>query len=669
MALGLSRDSICNLSDLIHPSDEKDGGLTKNDFDYLSGDEGDSDEVALGMDVDDDDDGQATNKNNKNNSHKKRSLMARNENDNARKANPKNGVGTNEKNIPQKNNLNLPSSSYGKYTGFDTSAYDEDYTYFDPYAPLGVTTTTQQHNNDVWCFPWIGGNTPEPNSKENKNTTTTTTTTNPASFKSPADAYYDDYTGYDPYAPVPFGGQKKENVFCCLFPWATSKSHLENNNYYMTGPEQPEATTVDQATSSQTAQATPTKDGTTAATTSSSRDEDESSTGSEMLGEKLTDKDRLALLARLRLSEPEGTTDGGGVGSSTTSNNSNNNKNNNKDDNGVNKAKTPLKGILKRCSSTRNTRDASQSSNKQNGGRRALFPVYEVKSTKKKEDNRNVEFAPMARVVTVKSQKNMTRLEKAAVWWQKKDFDDFKRTGRLVAKAMLQGGSEVWLMTNPSWRQPGKSTKELHQSATKASNEKDVSNKWWHKFGHSRRGLEHIASIDEGKQRQINVKVAVRAVLDEQRKQRIHRKTDIERIRSVYHQYNFWARELSLAAGASDEEAVQSNFCESRKSREFYIEHHREKEGRTVPSHVPDFMKPSDKNVTSQMLDANTVTQIQLRRNPVQQQPSHDSQISGNSIAKKAAGFGTGDEHVNMSAVLSGMGAVADKTPPSVRAN
>eukprot|EP00521_Asterionellopsis_glacialis_P008921 CAMPEP_0195285670 /NCGR_PEP_ID=MMETSP0707-20130614/3415_1 /TAXON_ID=33640 /ORGANISM="Asterionellopsis glacialis, Strain CCMP134" /LENGTH=623 /DNA_ID=CAMNT_0040345195 /DNA_START=31 /DNA_END=1898 /DNA_ORIENTATION=+ len=622
MALGLSRDSMCNLTALVHSSDEKDGGLSKNEFDYLSGDEGDSDEVALGMDVENDED--QGRKNIIRNNNAGSNAIPNKNGKNQTKRQTSSVPSTDRKNEPSEkmnNKVNLPASSYGKYTGFNTNAYDDDYTSFDPYAPL-TTKPANQQQNDAWCFPWSGESQEQPDSHS----------------KSSDDAYYDDYTGYDPYAPIPFGGEKKDSVFCCLFPWATSKSHLENTPR----PELSEA--KKQQTSLETTEAISTKEG---SSKSLNRDDDECSTGSEMLGEKLTDKDRLALLARLRLSEPEGTTDGGSAASMK------------KEDAEESSGKAPLKGILKRCSSARNTRDVNETS-KQNG-RRALFPVYEAKS-KKKEDNRNVQFAPMARVVTVKSQKNMTHLEKASIWWQKKDFDDFKRTGRLVAKAMLQGGSEVWLMTNPSWRHLGKSTKELHQSATKASNEKDVSNKWWHKFGHSRRGLEHIASIDEGKQRQINVKVAVRAVLDEQRKQRIHRKVDAERIRSVYHQYNMWGRELSLAAGASDAEAVQSNFCESRKSREFYIEHHREKEGRSMPSHVPDFMKPSDKNVTSQMLDANTVSQIRLRRNPVQKQPVHESQIrDADSIAKKAAGFGTGDEHVNMSAVLSGMGAVADK--------
>jgi hypothetical protein len=123
----------------------------------------------------------------------------------------------------------------------------------------------------------------------------------------------------------------------------------------------------------------------------------------------------------------------------------------------------------------------------------------------------------MARVMTVKSQKDMENSEKAEVWWQKSDYEQFRKTGRMITKAMLEGGSEIWLATNQSWQllnQGRQSTLKsvyslaerqaaLKKGDLKAKKEyEETRDKWWHKFGHSRRGLEHIASIDEGRQRQ-----------------------------------------------------------------------------------------------------------------------------------------------------------------------
>lgn len=221
----------------------------------------------------------------------------------------------------------------------------------------------------------------------------------------------------------------------------------------------------------------------------------------------------------------------------------------------------------------------------------------------------------------------------------------------MVARAMLQSGSEVWLMTNPSWS----NNKGAGAEQQPPKKEKYEDNKWWHRFGHSRRGLEHVASIDEGQQRQQNVKQGVLAVIQEQ-----NRQSDRERIRTVYARLNTWARELALAAGASDAEAVKSNFCDDRRSREFYLLQHR---GKRPFGHVPDFMKqPTDGTVTLAMLDTFTVSQIRSRRNQAQAAPRFQDVLTNRynaSIAKKAAGFGTGDENVNMSAVLTGMGGIS----------
>jgi hypothetical protein len=186
--------------------------------------------------------------------------------------------------------------------------------------------------------------------------------------------------------------------------------------------------------------------------------------------------------------------------------------------------------------------------------------------------------------------------------------------------------------------------------------------KWWHKFGHSRRGLEHIASVEEGRQRQANVRTAIRAVLDEQRRQKIYRKEDSDKLRMLSLQYTTWARDLALAAAASDAEAVQVNFDESRKSREYFLLKNAKAAG-GYSKQVPSFMIPHSMN--PQVLDHNTSTQIRYRRkqsrvSPIQEdtpsttsEPIHDNTGKTN-LAKKAAGFGASDADV--SSILSGLG-------------
>lgn len=477
-----------------------------------------------------------------------------------------------------------------------------------------------------------------------------------------------------------------------------------------------------------------------------SKDDDElSSTGSDVFGEKLSDRERQAVLARLRLSQPD----------HPIVANSSNNQNNPEDPedplslspskqkgkgllNGITIPTAEnlgrLKGILKRSSTFHVGEERPSSQNSLNGTttgsassgtletktapkRRSLFPQYETSNKMKK--NLTSRFASMARVVTVKSKNEMSEKEKSDVWWQKSDYEEFRKTGRMITRAMLEGGSEIWLASNQSWILPNHSRASTLKSAytlsggrqkTKTMNKdqkaayEDARDKWWHKFGHSRRGLEHIASIDEGRQRQQNVRTAIRAVIDEQKRQKVFHREDCEKLRMASISLSAWARDLSMAAGASDADAVRANFDEDgRKSREFYLLKFaranstgsgtatNNTKGGSSNKNVPAFMQPI-LALTHNRFDANTVSQIRFREKEKQaaaastkssqllrkdtppqaavEQPvkgvndeqeereeeTRDSSQRRSDLARRAAGYASGEEIANMSAVLSGMG-------------
>jgi hypothetical protein len=372
----------------------------------------------------------------------------------------------------------------------------------------------------------------------------------------------------------------------------------------------------------------------------------------------------------------------------------------------------------------------------------------------------NVSFANMARVITIKSKNDMTEEEKAGIWFQKSDYEDFRKTGRIITRAMLEGGSEIWLAsssstissptsaiisnvpapkklvlsnstgsagslgsgssstTTQSTMSSVSSSSTISSSASNASRADSdpadtisaTGDKWWHKFGHSRRGLEHVVSMDEGRQRQANVRNAIRAVVQEQARQRlVHRgakPVDAEKLRSVSLQHTTWARDLALASGASDADAVLSNFDKDRKSREFFLL----KMAKSNPTinrdrAIPEFMQPAmraggmlqhhtptttvRKQPTTTVgtgagsliqLDSNTASQIAYRRSQLKsaqqvskpadllgsarmtEEPIHDEpSLSNATMKQRAAGFtpDQDDGHKDdMSAVLSGMGVV-----------
>ena len=505
-------------------------------------------------------------------------------------------------------------------------------------------------------------------------------------------------------------GQSTNKFLCCLFPWllhppkkqihlqrstSTDSSHHSNISSIPI-PTPPISNDND----------TESKDG--------------ESTNSNVLGERLSDKERQAVLARLRLAQPESMT----TSSQQQQNDARNESKESSDEfsvrNGKQRSKgllngipaldplskegdlPKLKGILKTRSSTKvdeqtqqsNVRDArlttigepqSVSDVKTTSGsagarRRSLFPSYEEK---KPRTSNSVTFSPMARVVTVKSRNDMTLDEKSDVWWQKSDYEDFRKTGRIITRAMLEGGGEIWLTGGSTTSNATKKKKNED-----GSDSAETGDKWWHKFGHSRRGLEHVVSIEEGRQRQMNVKTAIRAVLDEQARQKMYKREDAEKLRHVALHHTMWARDLALASGASDADAVDQSFSEGRKSREFFLlKMSRNKaptgSAKLDPKNVPLFMQPAvhsrpssarmNTNIATHHLDAHTASQIQFRRQKLQSDPTqalpereveiqeqlHDpnpDETSKASLAQKAAGFSADREKVNMAAVLAGMG-------------
>jgi len=267
----------------------------------------------------------------------------------------------------------------------------------------------------------------------------------------------------------------------------------------------------------------------------------------------------------------------------------------------------------------------------------------------------------------------MSEFEKRDIWWQRSDYDDFKKAGRIITQAMLQGGSEIWLQTSNAW---GRKQSSQHNGDGKVQgtdaykkalknfgiaidsnddeakeDDNDVGSKWWCKFGHSRRGLEHVVSIEEGRQRQRNVVNSVQAVMAEQRKQRITKK-DPQRIAAVSMLHTSWARDLALAAGAADAEAVRSQFNMRAKSRISYLQttlrnlNNKNKiDGKVSANFI---LSANSKALDAELLDANTHSSLILKNNTIEESKrqeqdtkrQQESHSKPNEISKLAAGYG-----------------------------
>lgn len=453
--------------------------------------------------------------------------------------------------------------------------------------------------------------------------------------------------------PEPHVNSKNDNdkpCWLCIFPWFSSRGNalVEEEQFEHQGRNRNKVDPsfeVDINTTDAPSRKS---------TQSGVKNDDEismvSAGSDDLLGEKLSQKDHQAVLARLRLAQPvtknprEVIINNDGSNGNTFSVSSRADPNGLLDCNiqtnaeGIPKKK--IKSILKRNVSINRNINQSNVNNKSNTSkRRSLFPPTNNMAVTKNKNH--VTFTPMARFTSIKSFNDMDELEKSSIWWQKEDYDEFRKTGRLVSKAILQGGSEIWLASNQSWQLPNQGKSATLRRALENADTEDTDEKWWHKFGHSRRGLEHIASMDEGRQRQANVRNSVKAVLIEQRRQRAFHREDPDKVRMVSLQYTSWAKDLALASGASDADCVTKNFDdENRKSREFYLLKFSRSNQSIINSSstnaaatvIPTFMKPSTAMmVRPNRLDQNTMSQIKFRQ--TQEKTANRNRVPSDTMA------------------------------------
>lgn len=221
--------------------------------------------------------------------------------------------------------------------------------------------------------------------------------------------------------------------------------------------------------------------------------------------------------------------------------------------------------------------------------------------------NRKVHFSELKRVLKVRK---FTEEEAVDVWYQREDFAHFKAEMTLLIRDAETSKelAAMWLDSEESERRRSvESSENLNEVVVgkddNVSSSPHKARPWWHDYDHSRRGLERYASPGQARQILASYKVALNKVFAEQRRQLLfqcflpclpvdHVK-NADRIAEVYHEYTAWSMDLALAAGASDADAVRTNFDDdTRKTREYYILKQVIRNGYRVHKHMPEFMMP-----------------------------------------------------------------------------
>lgn len=216
--------------------------------------------------------------------------------------------------------------------------------------------------------------------------------------------------------------------------------------------------------------------------------------------------------------------------------------------------KAVLKGILKTAK-----RNNESETGKAKDKRRHLFPSsssHSQISYTKKKNNKRAHFKTSVHVIMVAPYKDLPVHLKRHIWWQRSDYNDFKKTISIISQKLLEHVSnEVWFLSAQDTR---------FLTPSEKSHENNFGRKWWCRYGHSRRGLEHICTTEEGTFRQKNVNAAISLTLAEQTRQVIHNNYSELKLGMAASRYTSFARDLALAVGRSDEEAVKLDFDSSK---------------------------------------------------------------------------------------------------------
>mmetsp|Transcript_20957 Transcript_20957/g.45709 ORF Transcript_20957/g.45709 Transcript_20957/m.45709 type:complete len:426 (-) Transcript_20957:106-1383(-) len=226
---------------------------------------------------------------------------------------------------------------------------------------------------------------------------------------------------------------------------------------------------------------------------------------------------------------------------------------------------------------------------------------------------RHVRFAPTKTEVRICPLDRISKEERAAYWWSMDEFDGIKKaTVLLIQPEEMTGLCKTWLAKCPRDALPPAPASPAPPPGggpASPANKKDEEG-WWHKYGDSRRGLERYASPDEAPQILDSYDMAVYQVLAEQQRQRRWNwwrccsssgssRADAadtdgpERIARVYKEFTAWSRDLALASGASDADAVACDFDDGRrKSREYFLLKQLSSNQMRIHKRAPDFMVP-----------------------------------------------------------------------------
>ena len=276
--------------------------------------------------------------------------------------------------------------------------------------------------------------------------------------------------------------------------------------------------------------------------------------------------------------------------------------------------KKPVRGIIRKASNYPQVAPGLNAKQRRSFRPQMYRPLSKKAQLPDAIQPKHVRFARTKREVRICPLHKMTLEERAQTWWSSEEFDLIKRSMMvLIQPSEIEHLCKTWLAADTEQKMQKKSNDGREGGGSSggdagAGESEKHSKSWWQKYGDSRRGLERYACPEEAPQILDSYQEAVYQVLLEQERQRRKcdcfwpfdstsmeqkRRAEAEKIARVYKEYTAWSRDLALASGASDADAVACDFDDAkRKSREYFLLRQIYQNQGRIHAHMPDFMAP-----------------------------------------------------------------------------
>mmetsp|Transcript_538 Transcript_538/g.706 ORF Transcript_538/g.706 Transcript_538/m.706 type:complete len:233 (+) Transcript_538:3162-3860(+) len=167
--------------------------------------------------------------------------------------------------------------------------------------------------------------------------------------------------------------------------------------------------------------------------------------------------------------------------------------------------------------------------------------------------SKRTHFAKAVKMKRIPSRLDLSAKERQNIWWNLQDFSEFQMTNSMITRSEPDAAEEYDKWANLTTKNSGSVTYRKNNAEIDLKSTANVNgDKWWCRYGHSRRGLEHMFDTDEWQQRRRFTILVIQAATKENNRQKLSGRNDPYKLSRLSKVHSRYARDLALRRGLAD---------------------------------------------------------------------------------------------------------------------